>query len=98
MNAATTCNVLVFGSGGQVGRELTSQRLPSGVHVLGLSHLDADITDADAVRAAVRRYRPDAIVNAAAYTAVDKAESDADRAFAVNEAGPRNLAIAAQEA
>jgi dTDP-4-dehydrorhamnose reductase len=45
----------------------------------------------------MRRHRPDIIVNAAAYTAVDKAESDVDRAFAVNEAGPRHLAAASKD-
>ncbi len=43
---------------------------------------------ATAVEDAVRRHRPDIIINAAAYTAVDKAETDRDRAFAVNETGP----------
>lgn len=96
--AALARKLLVFGAGGQVGRELTLGQTPAGVQVDGVNHDDADITDAGAVSRAVLRYTPDVIVNAAAYTAVDKAESDPDRAFAVNENGPRILARAARDA
>jgi dTDP-4-dehydrorhamnose reductase len=89
--------VLVFGAGGQVGRELVQGAVPAGFAVRGLTHADADIADADMVRDIMRRHRPDLIINCAAYTAVDKAETDIDRAFAVNEAGPRNLASVAVE-
>jgi dTDP-4-dehydrorhamnose reductase len=89
--------VLVFGAGGQVGRELIQRSPPQDVTVHGLTHAEADITNRVAVIDAVRRHRPDVMVNAAAYTAVDKAETDRDRAFAVNEDGPRNLAMAAAE-
>jgi dTDP-4-dehydrorhamnose reductase len=89
--------VLVFGAGGQVGRELIQRSAPRGFTLLGLTHADADIADREAVEGAVRRHRPDIVVNAAAYTAVDKAESDSDRAFAANEAGPRNLALVAKD-
>jgi dTDP-4-dehydrorhamnose reductase len=88
--------VLVFGAGGQVGRELTQRPALPGFAIHGLTHADADIADREAIERAVQRYRPDIIVNAAAYTAVDKAETDPDRAFAVNEAGPRTLALAAK--
>ena len=90
--------VLVFGAGGQVGRELTQRPAPAGFTVVGLNHADADIADRDAVARAVRQQRPEIIINAAAYTAVDKAESEIERAFAINEAGPRHLAAAAREA
>jgi dTDP-4-dehydrorhamnose reductase len=89
--------VLVFGAGGQVGRELMQRSAPQGFALLGLTHADADIADRAAVEGAVQRHRPEIIINAAAYTAVDKAESDRDGAFAVNEAGPRNLALAAKD-
>lgn len=89
--------VLVFGAGGQVGRELTGRPPPAGLIVQGLTHADADIADRAEVAAAVRQYRPDVIINAAAYTAVDKAETERDRAFAVNEKGPRNLALTARD-
>jgi dTDP-4-dehydrorhamnose reductase len=87
--------VVVFGAAGQVGRELLKQ--PSiGLPVVGFTRGDVDISDAAAVRVVINRLGPSVIVNAAAYTAVDKAESDAERAFAVNEQGARNLAQAAQ--
>ncbi|WP_108513295.1 dTDP-4-dehydrorhamnose reductase [Bradyrhizobium algeriense] len=87
--------VVVFGAAGQVGRELLKK--PSiGLPVVGFTHGDVDISDAAAVRVVISRIGPSVIVNAAAYTAVDKAESDAERAFAVNEQGARNLAQAAQ--
>jgi dTDP-4-dehydrorhamnose reductase len=97
MNAPAR-TVLVFGAGGQVGRELTQRPVPAGLTVVGLGHAEADIADRDAVARAVRQHRPDVVINAAAYTAVDKAESEPERAFAVNEAGPRHLAAAAKEA
>ena len=88
-------SVLVLGAGGQVGCELLQRPAPRGFAILGLTHGQADITDRKAVEEAVQQHRPDIIVNAAAYTAVDKAEFNLDRAFAVNEAGPRNVAGAA---
>jgi dTDP-4-dehydrorhamnose reductase len=97
MTAAVPRKVLVFGANGQVGHELTRGQAPAGVQVIGLTRSEADITDGAAVRRAVLRHAPDVIVNAAAYTAVDKAESEPDRAFAANETGPRHLASAAQE-
>jgi dTDP-4-dehydrorhamnose reductase len=86
--------VVVFGAAGQVGHELLNQP-PIGVPVAGFAHADVDISDSAAVGAVVARLAPSVIVNAAAYTAVDKAESDVERAFAVNEQGARNLAQAA---
>ncbi|MEH2536417.1 MULTISPECIES: dTDP-4-dehydrorhamnose reductase [unclassified Bradyrhizobium] len=87
--------VAVFGAAGQVGRELLRQ--PSiGLPVVGFTHEDVDISDAAAVRVAIDRLRPSVIINAAAYTAVDKAESEAERAFAVNGQGAGNLAQVAQ--
>src|SRR4051794_36356289 len=89
--------VLVFGAGGQVGHELLQRSPPTGIVVHGLTHADVDIADHAAVAVALRQYQPDVIINAAAYTAVDKAESERDHAFAVNETGPRNLASAARD-
>jgi dTDP-4-dehydrorhamnose reductase len=90
--------VLVFGAGGQVGREIVQRSAPLGFALIGLAHADADIADRAAVADAVQRHRPEIIVNAAAYTAVDKAETDVDHAYAVNETGPRHLASAAKDA
>jgi len=84
--------LLVTGSGGQLGRDIT--RLADRHHVLPLSHDELDITDPDAVLSCVHEFQADLVINAAAYTAVDKAETDVEAAFAVNRDGPANLARA----
>ena len=66
--------------------------------MVALTHSDADICDSEAVAAGNRRHAPSVIVNAAAYTAVDKAESEADRAFQVNRDGAAVLAAQAAKA
>jgi dTDP-4-dehydrorhamnose reductase len=86
--------ILVFGAAGQVGRELIGLDWPDGLRAVGLDRAAADITDADAVARALAAARPALVVNAAAYTAVDKAEQDAARALAVNRDGAANLAAA----
>ncbi len=88
--------VLVTGAGGQVGRSLVTT-VADGVQLLAVSHKDLDITDADAVLAYARRQAPDVIINAAAHTAVDRAESEPELAQRVNADGPRHLAAAARE-
>ena len=85
---------LITGGGGQLATEL-ARATPTGWQSDVLSRSDLDISDVDAVQAAVRRLAPDLILNAAAYTAVDKAESDPETAFAVNRDGAGNLARAA---
>jgi dTDP-4-dehydrorhamnose reductase len=89
--------VLITGAGGQVGRILSSDA-PRGVEVLACGHKDLDITDASAVSNYVRIHAPDVIINAAAYTAVDRAESEPELARKVNADGPRHLAAAANAA
>lgn len=86
--------VLVTGAGGQVGRALIASA-PAGIEIKACTHADLDISDAAAVIAAVSAWRPALIINAAAYTAVDKAESEPEQARAINAAGPANLASAA---
>jgi dTDP-4-dehydrorhamnose reductase len=86
--------IIVFGAGGQLGRELLGLAESRGLHVLGLTHADADITDLVAVTRAVGRLKPRLILNAAAYTAVDKAESEREAAHAVNAEGAENVALA----
>ncbi|CAB4858865.1 unannotated protein [freshwater metagenome] len=70
---------------------------PDDFSVMGLTHHDLDVTDVVAVHRTVGMVRPDIIVHLAAYTAVDKAESDAATCFAVNEVGTGNLSDAAFE-
>lgn len=86
--------VLLFGGNGQVGHAFTIGR-PWANELIVSTRGDCDIADAESVRALVRRVGPDVIVNAAAYTAVDKAESDRDRCFAVNAAAPAVMAAEA---
>jgi dTDP-4-dehydrorhamnose reductase len=87
--------VAITGASGQVGRSLTSQ-VPSAVEVFGWDHKDLDITDAQAVNEKVRQTAPDVIINAAAYTAVDRAESEPDLARKINVDGARHLASASR--
>ena len=87
--------ILLLGANGQVGHELRRTLLPLGT-VTALDTPDIDFSKPESLRAVVRAVKPDIIVNAAAYTAVDKAESDSDTAFAVNAQAPRVLAQEAQ--
>jgi dTDP-4-dehydrorhamnose reductase len=89
--------VLITGAGGQVGRSLLSEA-PAGAELLSCCHKDLDIADAAAVSHYVTAHRPDVIINAAAYTAVDRAESESDLARRINADGPRHLAEAARAA
>ncbi len=82
--------ILVTGKNGQVGFELLRALAPLGV-VIGVDQSECDLADAEAIRALVRSVEPDVIVNPAAYTAVDKAESDVETACAVNAEAPRVL-------
>ena len=89
--------ILITGGSGQVGHCLKAQL--QGCAELSVPDSSAlNIADRRSVRQAVETFRPDYIINAAAYTAVDKAESDAERAFAVNRDGARHLAEAAEAA
>jgi dTDP-4-dehydrorhamnose reductase len=87
--------ILVTGKDGMVGWEC-ARVLPSVGEVIALNRAELDITDPAAVITTVRKLRPDVIVNAAAYTAVDKAESDRENAFLANAAGPAFLAAEAK--
>ena len=84
--------ILVVGREGQVARSLIDAEKPSGLTVTSLGRPDLDITEVDSIRRAVDNTQPDIVVNAAAHTAVDKAESELEVAMLVNAEGPRNLA------
>lgn len=88
--------ILVTGANGQVGQSLQQQLANSHWEFVALSRADLDISDAQAVEIAVQKIQPSVIINAAAYTAVDKAEQEVDLAFAINRDGPANLAHAAK--
>jgi dTDP-4-dehydrorhamnose reductase len=96
INRART--VLVFGAGGQIARELMQRPTPHGFAIVGLNKEQADITDRETVDRTVQQHQPAVIINAAAYTAVDKAEAEPDRAIAANETGSHHVASAAREA
>jgi dTDP-4-dehydrorhamnose reductase len=84
--------LLITGCYGQVGTELIRLSSASGWEVKGVGRDTLDIVDGDAVSSLIRIFRPEAVINAAAYTAVDKAESEKETAFAANRDGPKNLA------
>jgi dTDP-4-dehydrorhamnose reductase len=86
--------VLVTGARGQLGTHLADRLHAEGVPFVALASDELDVTSADAVHDAVSRHRPDVVINAAAYTAVDAAERDEERAARVNAAGPAHLAAA----
>lgn len=90
--------LLVTGCYGQVGSCLVKQveAMPD-VELLALDRDQLDITDKSQVEALVQQFQPDAIINAAAHTAVDKAEQEIELSYAINCEGPKNLATAAQQ-
>lgn len=83
--------ILLTGCNGQVGWELGRALLPLG-EIVAASRSQADLSDLDGLRHTVQKYSVDVIVNAAAYTAVDKAETEKDLAFLVNAEAPGVLA------
>lgn len=91
--------VLVIGHNGQLGSALMHvlRRGPS-VTVRGIDYPDIDIADEQSVRHVFGGFDPDFVVNCAAYTAVDAAETDEDRALAINGLGPRHVAAECREA
>lgn len=88
-------NILLTGKNGQVGFELQRALAPLGtVHAFGTA--DCDLSDANALRALIQSVRPQLIVNPAAYTAVDRAESEQEKARAVNTVAPGVMGEEAQ--
>lgn len=89
--------VLQFGASGQLARELLARAGRVNVHIEALRRADVDLTDIAAVSEAVRETQTDLVINAAAYTAVDRAESEEALALAVNAAAPQAMAQACAE-
>jgi dTDP-4-dehydrorhamnose reductase len=89
--------ILVIGSNGQLGWELCTRGGQRGFDIIDLDLPAFDITDPDAVKEEVSQSGVSLIINAAAYTAVDKAESEPEHAFAANRDGPAHLADSCNE-
>jgi dTDP-4-dehydrorhamnose reductase len=83
--------LLVTGAGGQLGHDVLAAATAAGDDVLGVTHAQLDVTDRDAVLGAVTTWQPDAIVNCAAWTAVDACEGDPGRAFTANALAVRHV-------
>jgi dTDP-4-dehydrorhamnose reductase len=90
--------ILVFGAHGQLGRELAAAAAAEQTGIVGLDIDEVDIVDPVAVGQAMARLQPALVVNAAAYTKVDLAESEAEAAWQANATGPEVLAEEAHEA
>ncbi len=88
--------VIIIGKSGQLANELIAE-LPEGVEVLSLGRNDIDITSYKDLSAKVKSFHPNAIINASAYTAVDKAESDIGAAYAINETAVEIMAKVAKK-
>lgn len=89
--------LLLLGSSGQLGQAFLHQPLWPQFQSLALSRTQLDITDSAALSAQMAAYRPDVVLNCAAYTAVDKAEQQADACFAVNSSAVQQLAELCQQ-
>lgn len=86
-------NVVVIGSAGMLGADLVEALKCAGLQTVALARPQVDITSPESVRSALGRIgAPGLVINCAAYTAVDKAESEREPAFAANRDGPANLA------
>ncbi len=101
MSAGQQLRWLITGARGQLGSDLCRVLAEAGVEpeqLLALGSAELDITSSASVQAVFKDFQPQLVVNAAGYTAVDQAESDEERAFAVNAGGPALLAAAAARA
>jgi dTDP-4-dehydrorhamnose reductase len=89
---------LVLGGTGMLGRAVVAEARARGWAALGLSHAQGDLTDRDGLLGWAASFRPEVVVNCAAYTRVDAAETDRERAFAVNGGGVAHAAALAERA
>lgn len=89
--------ILVLGASGQVGSETMLADWGPDTVLIGLARPDVDMAQPGTIDAAMAAHAPDLVVNATAYTAVDKAESERETAFAVNRDGPARLAALCAE-
>ena len=89
--------VLITGSAGQLGTDLVASANHAGLDVIATSHADLDITDRNSVSQKIASAAPEAIIHAAAWTAVDACESDIKKAMAINSDGTANVVNAARQ-
>lgn len=90
--------ILITGAAGQLGTELCLRSKAHAHNIVAVNHSELDITNESSINALVAHVKPAAIINAAAYTAVDRAETDSATAFAVNRDGPLYLGRACTKA
>ncbi|MCP4607338.1 MAG: dTDP-4-dehydrorhamnose reductase [Planctomycetes bacterium] len=86
--------ILITGANGQLGTDLC--QVLQYFDVIPMTHADLEIATLDDVRLAFDEYRPDAVINTAAYVRVDDCETEQDKAFSINALGARNVAVACQ--
>ena len=88
--------LLITGAAGQLGTDLVASANRAGLEVVGTTHTDLDITNKEQVARKIASVSPEAIIHAAAWTAVDACESDPIKAMAVNRDGTANIVSAAR--
>ncbi|SFG89888.1 dTDP-4-dehydrorhamnose reductase [Desulfotomaculum arcticum] len=89
--------VLVTGAAGMLGQDVVAEFRSRQRQVIAKDHLNLDITNLEQVQQAIDHYQPAIVVNCAAYTDVDRAEAEPQKAYLINGLGPRNLALACQK-
>ena len=89
--------ILITGAQGQVGKELVSIANQRGFDVIAAGQTELDITQLKNIESYVEVHQPDLVINAAAYTAVNKAEEEQDITYAINRDGTANLAAVSKE-
>lgn len=90
--------ILVTGVSGQVGWEIIRKDRLTDLTIIGLDRSACDLTDSQTISRTIEKYSPELIINCAAYTAVDKAETEPEIAFSVNRDGPAFIADACSKA
>jgi len=89
--------VMVTGAAGMLGRQVVQENIRRGNEVCGLSRQEFDISNREQVTTIIKKVKPEIVFNCAAYTNVDGAEEEKEKAFLVNGLGPRYLALACRE-
>lgn len=89
--------ILVTGVNGQLGYDVCRELKKRRIEHIGVGRADFDITDKEAVRTYINKYKPTAVIHCSSYTAVDKAEDEEELCFYVNEEGTRNIAEVCKE-